>query len=196
MKNLSEQELVVLAQGGNQRALSTLLDKMRPTMISSMSRTFNQIDIATIEDLIQDSFVKVFRKLDKYSPTYSFNTWLTTICRNTIIDSQRKIENKVTRLSLDHSGFDSDTEEDLPTLGSMIECSNLTPIELMEKEDRCKVAHKLLVTDSIPSKLQNVAYLRYMDELSYDEISEQTNIPLGTIKARLFRFRELAKELV
>ena len=99
MKNLSEQELVVLAQGGNQRALSTLLEKMRPTMISSMSRTFNQVDIATIEDLIQDSFVKVFRKLDKYSPTYSFNTWLTTICRNTNIDSQRKIENKVTRLS-------------------------------------------------------------------------------------------------
>ena len=78
----------------------------------------------------------------------------------------------------------------------MIESSDLTPIEIMEKEDRCKVAHSLLVTDNIPSKLQSVAYLRYMDELSYDEISDQTGLPLGTIKAQLFRFRTLAKELV
>ena len=194
MRNLSEKELVVLAQEGNNRAMSVLLERMRPKALNSMRIKFIGTSPETIEDAVQVSLMKSFTKLGKYNPTYSFSTWFFRICINTIIDGKRKVENKVTFLSTDASYGNNEAEDDMPTLGSMISSNELNPEEKMQNDERKEFAIKILSSKKISVPILEVANMRYLQELSYDEIVEKTGNPLGTVKARLHRFRKVVEE--
>jgi RNA polymerase sigma-70 factor (ECF subfamily) len=193
---LTEAELVVLAQEGSERAMSKLLSIVGKRMTKIMARKFNGLSMESIEDGIQLSLVKAFKKINTYNPTYSFNSWITRICVNTFIDMKRTSEFKITKLSLDRNTYDSQSESEMPTLGELLPSNYLNPEESMEKDDRAEYAIKLLVSSKIPVAIQEVAQLRYLDELSYEEIVEKTGCPLGTVKARLNRFRNITQETV
>lgn len=193
MRNLAEAELVVLAQEGNARATSILLEKMRVSMLSSMIRKFNNVSVESVEDAVQTALMKAFMNIKSYNPTYSFNTWIYRICINAIIDEKRKLKNRVTVLSLDN-GSVSNEDEDMPTLGSLLPSTSLNPEETLENNDKGELAIKLLMSDKLSDNIQEVAQMYYMEELSYNEIADATDRPLGTIKAWLFRFREVTEE--
>lgn len=193
---LSEAELVVLSQAGDQRAVSRLFTAMGRKMTSIMARKFNSLSRESIEDGVQVSMAKAYNKINTYNPTYSFNSWITRICSNTFIDMKRTAEFKITKLSLDSNNYESQSEDEMPTLGSLLASEGLNPEESMEKNDRADYAISLLTSNNVPSAIQETAQLRYLDELSYDEIAELTGCPLGTVKARLNRFRTITQESV
>jgi RNA polymerase sigma-70 factor (ECF subfamily) len=185
MKNLSEKELVVLAQSGNERAISILFEKMRPKMMLHLSRKFSNVSAESREDAVQTSLLKAFMKIDKYNPTYSFNSWISKICVNTVIDSQRTSESKAIKLSID-SCVNSD--EDAPTLGSLLTSNSLNPEEIIENSDKGEFILEVLMSGTNEKTLE-IAQMRFLDQMSYKEISAKTGYPLGTVKTAMFRFR-------
>ena len=192
MKNLSEAELIVLAQSGNARAMSALLEKYRSVMLRSMKSKFSTTSVDTIEDCVQDGLTKSFIKIGKYNPVSSFNSWLTKICYNTIIDYTRKNVNKHTHVSIDHNNYSE--EDDSFTLSNLLSDEGLNPQELMEKEDKANLLINIIGSSDLSEEIKTVAELRFIDELSYDEIVEKTGYKLGTVKTRISRFREASME--
>ncbi len=191
MNNLSEKEIVLLAQEGNVKALSFIIEKYRPIMVKSMSYKFNNFDIHTVEDVVQESMIKVYSKIDKYKPSYSFSTWIHRIVTNTFIDESRKSSHKFmsNTTSINQELGEGDKSF---SLASSIPTNEANPYESLEKEDRAKFAHHLLNSNGISEGIKVIAKMRYLKEMSYDEIVSETNVPLGTIKAKLHRFRQVS----
>jgi len=196
MKNLSDRELALLAQAGDNKALEMLFGKMKKSVQISLRRTFNKVDTATIEDISQNALMKAFQYLGKYNPTFSFNAWVTTIAKNSMIDHMRRKNCKLDEVSLDKDFTSNEDDEGSNSLIGKIESSSLNPQEIMENKDKSVFAMTIIESDIISDKIRELAKMRLLDQLSYDEISERTNTPLGTVKARLYRFRELVKDSV
>ncbi len=195
MNKLKMTELVVLAQRGNQKAITELFTKMRPLMITSLKKKyFNKFSDAEIEDVVQESIIKAFDKLDTFKPSYSFSSWLSKICNNTIIDCSRKAEKRAIKFSLDVDN--SNEEESSYSMISTLSDGSLNPEENMEKLEESEFAFNILEDDKIPQKLRDVATLLFIFEKSYDEIAEELNLPLGTVKSRIKRFKEKASEII
>jgi len=140
------------------------------------------------EDLTIEAFAKAFRNLARFKKDYTFSTWLFRIATNNAIDFIRK--KKLETFSLNTS-FTDDSGE---SINIEVEDRNLTPDEEAINEQK-KALVRLFVT-KLPSKYQRLVKLRYFDELSYEEIAEELEAPLGTVKAQLHRARELMYELV
>lgn len=191
MNNLSEKEIVLLAQGGNVKALSFIIEKYRPIMVKSMSYKFNNFDIHTVEDVVQESMIKVYSKIDKYKPSYSFSTWIHRIVINTFIDESRKGSHKFMSNTTSINQELGEGEKSF-SLASSIPTNEANPYESLEKEDRAKFAHQLLNSSFISEDIKDIAKKRYLKEMSYDEIVSETNFPLGTVKAKLHRFRQVS----
>jgi RNA polymerase sigma-70 factor (ECF subfamily) len=194
MKNLSEAELVVLAQSGNNKAITKLLKEMRVKMMKSMRYHFKTMSTEDLEDAVQTSLMKAYSKLDTYNPTYSFNSWLTRICKNTVIDGKRKKAKQGLSVSLDET-FDG-KEGEGTTMGNLLPSSGMNPLESMVNNEKGDFVMELLSSKELTESTLNIAQMRFLDQLSYDEISEEMDCPLGTVKARLHRFKKFVEENV
>jgi RNA polymerase sigma-70 factor (ECF subfamily) len=195
MNNLSEKELVVLAQGGNVRAISALIEKYRPLMVKSMAYKFKQFDKQTVEDVVQEAMIKVYSKISTYKPSYSFNTWVHRIVINKFIDEGRKSSHRFGSQTTSINEVIGEGKTEF-TLASSIPTDDKNPQEAMEKDDRAKFAHSLLNSNGVSEGIKIIAKMRYLDEMSYDEIVAETNLPLGTIKAQLHRFRQVSAKSI
>ncbi len=182
--NLSEKAqrdflLVQKAIKGDQKAYTELLDRYRDAIYFMLLKMVNNASDA--EDLTIEAFGKAFKNIDQYAPNYAFSTWLFKIATNNCIDFIRK--KKANTISLDQS---DDDEDKAP---QDIHAHVLDPEESLIKEQ------KLTMLRSIVSKLKpryrKLIELRYFEELSYEEISAELELPIGTVKAQLFRAREL-----
>tara|TARA_B100000768_G_C11217547_1_gene348942 strand:+ start:47 stop:664 length:618 start_codon:yes stop_codon:yes gene_type:complete len=194
MKKLTDKELVVLVKEGNQKATTILFNKLRPSMIYSLSKkSVGQFSKVEIEDIVQESFIKAYTQIEKYKPSYSFSSWINRICKNTLIDHSRKYSKKVINLSLN---VDSDDENESVSIGKKLFDESLNPQEEFERKQMKELAHTILSNDRIPERLRVVATLRYIEEKSYEEILDVLNIPLGSIKSNLNRFRKIASEQI
>jgi RNA polymerase sigma-70 factor (ECF subfamily) len=136
------------------------------------------------DDLTIEAFSKAFNNLKNYSADYAFSTWLFKIATNNCIDFIRKKRLQTT--SLDQSAF-SNEEGDAPTIS--VKDTNLDPEEGMIKEQRA--ARIRQVIEKLSPKYRQLIELRYFEELSYEEIAEKLDIPLGTVKAQLFRAKDM-----
>ncbi|MDF1550999.1 MAG: sigma-70 family RNA polymerase sigma factor [Bacteroidales bacterium] len=174
-------KLVKEAISGDQKAYTKLMGLYRDPIFFMMKRMVQNIDDA--EDLTIEAFGKAFKMLEYYTPKYAFSTWLFKIASNHCIDFLRK-QNKYKVLSIDESINDEDS---VP--GENIRAETLDP-----EEEMIKVQKDNLLQDFIKKlhpDYQEILELKYFYGLSYIEIAEQLNIPLGTVKARLFRSKEL-----
>lgn len=140
------------------------------------------------EDLTIEAFAKAFKNLGKFKKDYTFSTWLFRIATNNAIDFIRK--RKLETMSLDTS-FTDDSGDSIQI---DIEDKNLNPQEEAIKGE--KVVLMRMFVDKLPSKYQKLVRLRYFKEYSYEEIAEELDAPLGTVKAQLHRARELMYDLV
>ena len=170
----------------DQMAYAELLDKYRESIFYMMLKMVQNADDA--EDLTLEAFGKAFKRLDQYVPNYAFSTWLFRIATNNCIDFIRK--KKLKTLSIDKTYEDSEGEES----SISIQSEGLDPEQTYIKEQKIKLMRK--VVDKLKPRYKNLVVLRYFDELSYEEIAEELNLPLGTVKAQLFRAREFLFELM
>ena len=173
-------ELVERAISGDQSAYATLMDRYRESIYFMMLKMVKNTDDA--DDLTIEAFGKAFRRLEQYSPSYAFSTWLFKIASNNCIDFIRKKRIKVTSMD---SGIQTDDGEHIK-----IDAKSNTrdPEETMEHKQ--KVIMMREVGAKLKPRYRILVEKRYFEELSYEEISEELNLPLGTVKAQLFRARD------
>ena len=135
-------------------------------------------------DVTQEVFIKVYNSLNKYSAEYKFSTWLYRIAHNAAIDHMRR--NSVTPQSIETENADG-------TYQIQIESGRPSPEKDHEvREWRTEID---AVVNCLPPAYRDLILLRHSRDLSYDEIAEVTGLPLGTVKNRLFRAREMMRDL-
>ena len=177
--------LVVKAREGNQKAYADLMHRYKDSIYFMVLKMVNNKEDAM--DLTVETFAKAFEKLDKYQPDYAFSTWLFRVATNNCIDFIRK--KKLNTQSI-HGMLDEDGD-DKPL---QIKYDGLNPEETSIKKQQTEEL-KLLI-ESLPMRYRNLITLRYFDELSYEEIAVELDLPLGTVKAQLYRARYLLGNII
>ena len=140
------------------------------------------------EDLTIEAFSKAFKNLHKFKKEFTFSTWLFRIATNNTIDFIRKKKLYTTSI---HTSLKDEAGQNIEL---DIKDTNLDPNEITIKNEKITIVRQLV--NKLPKKYQNLVKLRYFEELSYKEIAKKTNSPLGTIKAQLFRARDLLFEIM
>jgi RNA polymerase sigma-70 factor (ECF subfamily) len=174
-------------QNGDQKAFAELMKRYWEPVYFMLNRMVMNKDDA--EDLTIEAFGKAFKNLSQYSPQYAFSTWLFKIASNNAIDfiRKKKMENVT---SLDRS-VDRDGGEEL---NQQIKGHGLTPEEtIIKKQDADKVHD---VIDKLKPRYKEIVELFYLEQLSVEEISKRLELPVATIKTRLFRARELLMQVL
>ena len=171
--------LVEQARRGDQKAFASLLDRYRDSIYFMLLKMVNNTSDA--DDLTIEAFGKAFRNLESYTPNFAFSTWLFKIATNNCIDFIRK---KQSSPSIIDQGPD---EMDTYTIN--IQSDTLDPEEALI--NRQKFAQLREVVDMLKPRYKTLIELRYYKEYSYEEISKELTLPIGTIKAQLFRAKTL-----
>ena len=140
------------------------------------------------EDLTIEAFGKAFRNLANYTTEYAFSTWLFKIGANNCIDFLRK--NK----RLEFTGYEWGDEEDSMDIKSVIPADTLDPEEHVIAKQKVKLMRE--VVEKLKPHYRHMIELRYFQEWSYEEIASNLDLPLGTVKAQLFRARELLYQIL
>lgn len=166
---------------GDQAAYAELMDRYKESIYFLFLKMVNNKDDA--EDLTIESFGKAFKNLAHYQPTFAFSTWLFRIATNNGIDFIRK--KKLETFSIDKS-FESDDGDEM-TID--IRSGNPDPEEEMITEQKREVLKRFV--DKLKPRYRRLIELRYYSGLSYEEIAEELQIPIGTVKAQLFRAKDL-----
>ncbi|WP_035756479.1 RNA polymerase sigma factor [Hugenholtzia roseola] len=179
-------ELIDLAVKGDERAYAELMNKYRNSVYFMLLKMVKNTDDA--EDLTIEAFTKAFRNLKKFKKEYTFSTWLFRIATNNCIDFIRKKKLETTSI---HSSYKNDNGEAM-----MMEVRDQTPTPQEEAIKTQKAEFVRHFVEMLPAKYKRLVELRYFDELSYEEIAEELEAPLGTVKAQLHRARELLYDLV
>lgn len=170
----------------DQNAYARLLSRYRDSIYFMVLKMVHDHDDA--EDLTIEAFGKAFSNLDKYSPDFAFSTWLYKIALNNSIDFIRK--KRLETMSLDEH---SETEGG-DVISIEVRAATLDPEEKYIKEQRAKLMREVI--EKLNPKYRMLIELRFFDELSYEEIAVKTNLPLGTVKAQLFRAKDLLYEIL
>lgn len=179
-------ELVEAAIAGDQMAYGELMDRYRESIYYMMLKMVKNTDDA--DDLTIEAFGKAFNRLRQYSPNYAFSTWLFKIASNNCIDFIRKKRIKVT--SMDSGVQTSDGE----TVYIDAKSSTPDPEETIMKKQ--KIMHMRSLVSKLKPRYRILVEKRYFEELSYEEISEELGLPLGTVKAQLFRARDFLSNMI
>lgn len=170
----------------DQKAYAELLRNYRDSIYFLMMRMTNSAIDA--EDLTIEAFGKAFKRLEQYTPDYAFSTWLFRIAANNCIDfirrKRREPLNQSSDLELDYG---SNYARRTPS-------SSLDPEENIINDQKIKMMHA--VVERLKPHYRHLVELRYFDELSYEEIAQQLHLPLGTVKAQLFRAREMLFQIL
>ncbi len=171
--------LVQKAKEGDQKAYAELLEKYRDAIYFMLLKMVNNSSDA--EDLTIEAFGKAFKNISQYTPNFAFSTWLFKIATNNCIDFIRK--KRAATISLDQGPDDSNTTS------VTIQSDSLDPEASLINDQKIKLL--LEVVSKLKPRYRTLVELRYFKEYSYDEISEELDLPIGTVKAQLFRAREL-----
>lgn len=178
--SLEDDVLVKEAIGGSEEAYKKLVDKYERALYFHILKMIK--DREQVEDLVQETFVKAFDNLNTYSTNYAFSTWLYRIATNHTIDYLRK--KKLKTLSIDEPMKTKDGEMEM----QLPDESAKTDRNIIRKQRQKIVQHAI---QDLPEKYRKVIELRHMEEKSYKEIADVLDLPLGTVKAHIFRAREM-----
>jgi RNA polymerase sigma-70 factor (ECF subfamily) len=179
-----DQELVRRSLKGEKEAFEMIIKKYQKPLFNYIGRMVSERELAL--DFTQDVFVKTYSSLHLYRSQYKFSTWLYKIASNYVIDYWRK--KKLDAVSIDHQPQGSDMpapqiKTDEPSVVKSYEMS-----ELREKIESA--------LQKIPPALRELFVWRHINEFSYDEIAEIKDLPVGTIKNRVFQAKEMVRSLL
>jgi RNA polymerase sigma-70 factor (ECF subfamily) len=171
--------LVEQAKQGNEKAFASLMDRYKDSIYYMLLKMVNNASDA--EDLTIEAFGKAFRNLESYAPKFAFSTWLFKIATNNCVDFIRKKQ-------LSPTPFDH-LQDNLETVTVNIQSDLPDPEESLINHQ--KVAALKDVVNQLKPRYKSLIELRYYKEYSYEEISSELNLPIGTVKAQLFRAKTL-----
>ena len=180
----SDYALIQFAIKGDQKAYEKLMKRYRDSIYYMLLKMVKNTDDA--EDLTIEAFEKAFKNIEKYSPKYAFSTWLFKIASNNCIDFIRK--KKGITVSIEKTNDKGESYEP-----AIIDKSP-TPEAAYIKEQKAQILRDTVKT--LKPQYRRLIELRYFKEFSYTEISEELDLPLGTVKAQLFRSRELLMNIL
>lgn len=183
MSKESIQKLINRALAGDQKAYEALLKRYQNGVYNLIYQMIKNRE--ETEDLVQESFIKAFKSLDSYNDNYAFSTWLYKIAFNHCIDAIRK--KKLKTLPLDRPIQLREGE-----IHHEIRDDSYSPEGDFLFSERKKLIQETI--NSLPERYRIAIILRHQQDHSYEEISEILGIPLGTVKARIFRAREMLKK--
>jgi RNA polymerase sigma factor (sigma-70 family) len=178
-----DDKLIRDALKGDQKAFESLVHRHHASVYHIVYRIVRDPEVAS--DLVQETFMKAFSSLKSYRSEYRFSTWLYKIAANSSIDHLRK--KRIQALSLDSPLRTDDGEVtfDVP------DYSHHPEEEMVRRERAVSIAEAI---ESLPDKYRRVIIARHSEEKSYEEIAAELGLPVGTVKARIFRARELLKK--
>jgi len=188
LSDKAKQDLVLVeeAKKGKQAAYAELMDRYRDSIYFTMLKMVKNTDDA--DDLTIEAFGKAFNRLEQYSPSFAFSTWLFKIASNNSIDFIRKKRIQVTSMD---SGFSNSDGESIQIDARS---NGLNPEETIMQGQR--IDHMRLLVSKLKPKYRELVEKRYFEEMSYEEIAEEMNLPLGTVKAQLFRARDFLASMI
>ncbi|MBA2408163.1 MAG: sigma-70 family RNA polymerase sigma factor [Chitinophagales bacterium] len=178
-------DLVKFALGGDQKAYAKLMNRYKDSIFFLLLKMVHNEDDAN--DLTIEAFGKAFSNLAKYTPDFAFSTWLYKIALNNCIDFIRK--KRIETLSIFEQGDDKGESHRFD-----VQSTALDPEERYIRKQRNKIIKEII--DKINPKYRLLIQLRYYEELSYEEIAKKTSLPLGTVKAQLFRAKNLLFQII
>jgi RNA polymerase sigma factor (sigma-70 family) len=186
-KAIKDYKLVRKAvEEGDQKAYAELMSRYKDSIYYMLLKMVNNRDDA--EDLTIEAFGKAFRNIRQYTPDYAFSTWLFKIATNNCIDFIRK--KRKLMLSIDR-GFENEDGQDVAL---EIKSDGPGPDDSLMKKQKIMMMRD--VVDKLKPRYRRLVELRYYNELSYEEISDELKLPLGTVKAQLFRAREFLYQIM
>lgn len=171
---------------GDQKAYAELMGRYHDSVYFMLLKMVNNKDDA--DDLTIEAFGKAFKRLSQYTPNYAFSTWLFKIASNNCIDFIRR--KKMVTFSIDRT-FENDEGGEM---NMDLKASGLNPEENIIKKQKSKHMHEIV--DKLKPRYRVLVEMRYFEELSYEEIAEKLELPLGTVKAQLFRAREFLANIL
>lgn len=177
----ADRELVATAIIGVEGSFEELVRRYQRPISAYVYRMVGNYESSL--DLTQEIFIKVYGSLGRYRPEFKFSTWIYKIAHNSAVDHLRR--NSTREQSLIH-GTEGDNFE-LP-----VESGRLTPEQESERKER-RVEIEAVVR-TLPANYRELIILRHSQDLTYEEIVEVTGLPLGTVKNRLFRAREMMRQ--
>lgn len=179
--SLTDEEIVEKIKGGSIELFEVIVKRYQRKLVNYIYRMINDFDSAM--ELCQEVFIKVFNSLDKYNPSFKFTTWIHRISSNATIDWMRK--KKIDAFSIDNDGDES------TAMSQQLPSGDLNPLETLEMDQLQQRIEEAI--EDLPYIYRQLIILRHINELSYEEISEAVDLPLGTVKNRIFRGREMLK---
>ena len=180
-----DSELVKRVQQGDKSAFDVLVQKYQQKVVNLISRFVS--DQSECYDVAQETFIKAYRYLDKFRGDSQFYTWLSRIAANTAKNHLASRARKSPKYSVDvedaeHFSGDSQLKD------------NTTPESLMLTEEIKQTVYAAI--DNLPEDLKSAITLRELEGLSYEEIADVMDCPIGTVRSRIFRARDaIDKEL-
>ena len=186
-KALRDYEAVKRARAGDNKAFEELHDRYRDTIFYMVLRIVNNASDA--EDLTIEAFGKAFNNIDQYVPRYAFSSWLFRIAKNNCIDFIRCKKSSI---------VDYDSNVYVHMEGSTLTAT--VPAKIEDPEEKLIAMQSVHRVREIIAKLRpryrRLVQLRYFKEYSYDEIAEELGLPMGTVKAQLYRAREMLQKIL
>jgi RNA polymerase sigma-70 factor, ECF subfamily len=178
---VSDRDLVATAVSGIDGSFEELVRRYQRPIAAYVYRMVGNYESAL--DLTQEIFIKVYNSLRRYRAEFKFSTWIYKIAHNAAVDHLRRNSTREQSLV---AGTEGETF-DLP-----IESSRLTPEQESERKERRTEIESVI--RALPANYRELIILRHSQDLSYEEIVEVTGLPLGTVKNRLFRAREMMRQ--
>ncbi len=179
----TDEDLVASILAGEPLLFEELVGRYRGRLVNYLYRMLRNEEDA--HDLAQEVFVKIYGALDRFDPKYRFSTWLFRVAQNAAIDKIRKRRLKLVSLHRPDTGEGDSGEWELPG-------NEPTPYKQARNVERGAAIRQAV--DELPWEYRELISLRHYGELSYDEIAKLKQMPLGTVKNKLFRGRQMLKE--
>ena len=173
-------ELVARVQRGDKQAFDLLVLKYQRKIMRLLSRMIR--DQAEVEDVAQESFIKAYRALPQFRGESAFYTWLYRIAINTA--RNWLAQNK--RRPSAPSAYESEEGETFNETDNLTDSSN--PESEMASRQIAETVNKAM--NDLPEELRNAIVMREIDGMSYEDIAQSMNCPIGTVRSRIFRARE------
>jgi RNA polymerase sigma-70 factor (ECF subfamily) len=181
-EQLDDRALVARILGGDRDLFTELVARYQKRVVNYVYRITHRYEDA--HDMAQEIFVKVFLALDRYDPKFQFSTWLFRIAQNSAIDVLRK--KSISEVPLVRPGDEEEGRE------REFADDGVSPYRALSNKQMSAAIEKAV--DNLPSDYRELIQLRHYAELSYEEIASMKKLPLGTVKNKLFRARNLLKD--
>ena len=179
----SDEQLIAAVLKGDRERFGELVERYQGRLVNYLYRLLRNLDEA--HDLAQEVFFKVYRALNRYDPRYRFSTWLFRVAQNAAIDQIRRRRLKLVPIHRQEEGDEEGRDWDLPG-------PERGPYRHLRNRERGEAIQQAI--DGLPWEYRELIVLRHYGELSYEEIAGVKGMPLGTVKNKLFRGRQMLKE--